>query len=233
MSIIYEFTAQENYPTVNLDNQLQISFVKGNIGNKIGRTELLEQPGFENISYHENFNKIQKSLNNYLFMSGKIKVTYEWEDTENIDTNTTEKFWEIQSNNPEHPHAATFKESNKCGFTLNYGGYVTSWTNRSLEWELASSTASLEALEDDTEIICVMQQEHGWSFKNVDLKSNEEVNTNKEGELCYLIFGENVEVTINENIYNFNKYDVKQLTSSSCNLKNVSSNTARMIMVYK
>ena len=64
-------------------------------------------------------------------------------------------------------------------------------------------------------------------------KSNEEVNTNKEGELCYLIFGENVEVTINENIYNFNKYDVKQLTSSSCNLKNVSSNTARMIMVYK
>ena len=44
---------------------------------------------------------------------------------------------------------------------------------------------------------------------------------------------ENVEVTINENIYNFNKYDVKQLTSSSCNLKNVSSNTARMIMVYK
>ena len=31
----------------------------------------------------------------------------------------------------------------------------------------------------------------------------------------------------------FNKYDVKQLTSSSCNLKNVSSNTARMIMVYK
>ena len=166
-------------------------------------------------------------------MSGKIKVTYEWEDTENIDTNTTEKFWEIQSNNPEHPHATTFKESNKCGFTLNYGGYVTSWTNRSLEWELASSTASLEALEDDTEIICVMQQEHGWSFKNVDLKSNEEVNTNKEGELCYLIFGEDVEVTINENIYNFNKYDVKQLTSSSCNLKNVSSNTARMIMVYK
>ena len=35
----------------------------------------------------------------------------------------------------------------------------------SLEWELASSTASLEALEDDTEIICVMQQEHGWSLK--------------------------------------------------------------------
>ena len=71
MSIIYEFTAQESYPTINLDNELQISFVKGNTGNKLGRTELLEQPGFENISYHEDFNKIHKSLNNYLAMLSK------------------------------------------------------------------------------------------------------------------------------------------------------------------
>ena len=230
---IFDFGQLEGTEGYVLDNELTIAILKGDTGDKIGRLMLEEQPHYDSIVYYPGFNKIQKSLNNYMFMKGKLKVCYEWTDDEGITQETTEKFWEIQSNNPEHPHATTFKESNKCGFTLDYGGYVTSWTNRSLEWELATNKAYLEALQDNTVVICAMGTTYSWSYKNIDLPSQQTTTFNKEGEICYLLTGNDSEVTVGETTHIFSKYDCKKLSSSACSIKNVSDETSRIIAIYK
>ena len=79
-NIIFSFSQNPEYPVVNLDNNLQISILFGNYGDQIGRLSIEEQPHYDSIIYHSDSNKIQKSLNNYLFMKGSLEVFYEWKD---------------------------------------------------------------------------------------------------------------------------------------------------------
>ena len=62
--------------------------------------------------------------------------------------------------------------------------------------------------------------DYGWTFKNVDLDPGETVETNKEGSDCYILAGNECEVTVNspdtvgeEFKYHFNQYDCKKLTT--------------------
>jgi len=137
--MIFGFSLDSNYPVINLDDNLQLSFLVGNIGDKIGRLSLEEQPHYDSIVYYPGFNKIQKSLNNYMFMKGSLKVCYEWTDDEGITQETINKFWELNSNNPDDSYAVKFNESNKSGYTIDYGGYVTEWADRSSPWEIATN----------------------------------------------------------------------------------------------
>ena len=63
----------------NIDGEFQLSILSAKTGQTISRTDISEQPNFDKIEYLEDY-KINKSLNNYLFMKGKVKVCYEWDD---------------------------------------------------------------------------------------------------------------------------------------------------------
>lgn len=232
-NIIFEFTQDPDYPTVNLDDNLQISILVGNVGDQIGRLSFEEQPHYDNIIYHPDYNKIQKSLNNYMFMKGSLKVCYEWTDDENITQEVVDKFWELASHNPDDSYAVKFTESNKLGYTIDYGGHVTQWSDRSSAWEITTNKAYLEALEDNTVLICAVGVSHGWSYKNIDLPSQQTTTFNKEGETCYILTGNDCEVTVGGTTHTFSKYNCKKLSSPECSIKNVSNETTRIIAIYK
>ncbi len=232
-NIIFSFFHKPEYPPINLDDTLEISILFGDTGDQIGRLSFEEQPHYDSITYHTDCNKIQKSLNNYMFMKGSLKVCYEWTDDENITQEAIDKFWELAKNNPDDSYAVKFTESNKLGYTIDYGGYVTEWSERSSAWEIATNKAYLEALENNTVVICAVGFAHGWTYKNIDLPPQQTTNFNKEGETCYLLTGDTCEVTVGETTHTFSKYDCKKLSSSECSIKNVSNETTRVVAIYK
>jgi hypothetical protein len=233
---IFDFEKLEGTEGYVLDDELTIAILKGDMGDKIGRLTLEEQPHYASIIYYPGFNKIQKSLNNYMFMKGSLKVCYEWTDDEGITQEIINKFWELASHNPDDNYAVKFDESNKLGYTINYGGYITQWSDRSSAWEIATNKAYLEALEDNTIVICALGTSYGWNYKNIDLAPQQRVSFNKEGEKCYILVGDRCEITVSTpaNItYDFYPYDCRKLTSSECFIKNIGEETTRVIAIYK
>jgi len=228
----------ENIKMVNLDNEFQLTVLSAKNGQLISRHELDEQPDFDKIEYLDDY-KINKSLTNYLFMEGKVRVSYEWEEDE-ISKADVDKIEEININNPEDSHTNKTITDNSYSYEIDMGGYVTEWKERSANYELSTNKASIESMQDDTIIICCLQNDYGYKFYNVDLQPNETIETEKLGNINYLLVGNKCEVTVpspdvvgEEFKYNFNQYDCKKLSSKKCFIKNVSDKVCRVVMLCK
>ena len=229
----------ESLSSINIDNEFQLSFLKAKTGQLVSRHELDEQPKFEQIQYLDDY-KINKSLNNYLFMNGKVKISYEWNEASGIEQRDVDKIEELYANNPEDSHTSKTITDSTYSYEVDMNGYVTEWTERSANYELSSDKASIESMQDDTIIICCLQNDYGYKFYNVDLQPGQSIETTKKGNINYLLVGEKCEVTVpspdvvGENFkYTFNQYDCKKLKSSKCFIKNVSDKICRVVMICK
>ena len=225
----------ESIGGANIDGEFQLSILTAKTGQIISRTHISEQPNFNNIEYLEDY-KINKSLNNYLFMKGKVKVSYEWDETNGIEQRDIDKIQEIYTaNNLEDTHANKTITNNSFMYEIDYNGYVTEWKERSTNYELSSHKSSITSLQDDTVLICCLQEDYGYKFYNVDIQPNESIETNKIGNTTYLLVGEDCEVTVpaTNKTHTFNQYDCKKLISNNCSIKNISSNICRAIMICK
>ena len=219
----------------NINGEFQLSILSAKTGQTISRTDISEQPNFDKIEYLEDY-KINKSLNNYLFMKGKVKVCYEWDETNGIEQRDVDKIQEIYTaNNLEDTHANKTITNNSFMYEIDYNGYVTEWKERSTNYELSSHKSSITSLQDDTVLICCLQEDYGYKFYNVDIQPNESIETNKMGDTTYLLVGEDCEVTVpaTNNTHTFNQYDCKKLISNNCSIKNISNNICRAIMICK
>ena len=228
----------ENIKMVNLDNEFQLTVLSAKNGQLISRHEFDEQPAFDKIEYLDDY-KINKSLTNYLFMEGKVKVSYEWEADEIAETDV-DKIEELYADNPEDSYKNTTRTDNFYGYEIDMKGYVKEWRERSTNYELATNKASIESMQDDTIIICCLQNDYGFKFYNVDLQPNETIETEKLGNINYLLVGNKCEVTVpssdvvgEEFKYDFNQYDCKKLSSKKCFIKNVSDKVCRVVMICK
>ena len=227
----------------NIDGELQFSYsTDSKKGQMIKRESWEEQSNLDHIEYYPSNNKITKSLNNYIMLKGKIKVTYTWEEPDDITEADITEFKNLCAElNPEDSYANWEDGENSISWTLEYPACINEWQERSLAWELKSTTASLEILEDKTEILCVLQDSFGWEYKNIDIQPNESVETKRQlGGFCYLFFGDKCTVTvpspdvINENfIYHAKQYEVKELTSSKCFIKNITDEPCKIVMLCK
>ena len=226
----------------NIDGRLQFSHsVDSKKDQMIKRESWDEQANLGHIEYYPSNNKITKSLNNYIMLKGKIKVTYTWEESDNITETDITEFKNLCAElNPEDIYANWEDAENSVSWTLEYPACINNWQERSLAWELKCKTASLEVLEDGTEILCVLQDNFGWEFKNVDLKPQESIETNKNSNLCYLFFGDSCEISVPSPdvvgetfTYHAKQYEVKELTSSKCFIKNTSDNPCKVVMLCK
>ena len=228
-----EFTV-ESIGGANIDGEFQLSILAAKTGQTISRTDISEQPNFDKIEYLEDY-KINKSLNNYLFMKGKVKVCYEWDETNGIEQRDVDKIIELNRQNPEDKNAIETLTDNSYCYEINYGGYVTEWRERSTNYELSSHKSSITSLQDDTILICCLQEDYGYKFYNVDIQPNESIETNKIGDTTYLLVGEECEVTVpaTNKTHTFNQYDCKKLTSNNCSIKNISNNICRVVMICK
>ena len=228
-----EFTV-ESIGGANIDGEFQLSILAAKTGQTISRTNISEQPNFNKIEYLEDY-KINKSLNNYLFMKGKVKVCYEWDETNGIEQRDVDKIIELNRQNPEDTNAIETLTDNSYCYEIDYGGYVTEWRERSTNYELSSHKSSITSLQDDTILICCLQEDYGYKFYNVDIQPNESIETNKIGDTTYLLVGEECEVTVpaTNKTHTFNQYDCKKLTSNNCSIKNISNNICRVVMICK
>ena len=228
-----EFTV-ESIGGANIDGEFQLSILAAKTGQTISRTDISEQPNFDKIEYLEDY-KINKSLNNYLFMKGKVKVCYEWDETNGIEQRDVDKIIELNRQNPEDTNAIETLTDNSYCYEIDYGGYVTEWRERSTNYELSSHKSSITSLQDDTVLICCLQEDYGYKFYNVDIQPNESIETNKIGNTTYLLVGEECEVTVpaTNKTHTFNQYDCKKLTSNNCSIKNISNNICRVVMICK
>ena len=228
-----EFTV-ESIDGANIDGEFQLSILSAKTGQTISRTDISEQPNFDKIEYLEDY-KINKSLNNYLFMKGKVKVCYEWDETNGIEQRDVDKIIELNRQNPEDTNAIETLTDNSYCYEIDYGGYVTEWRERSTNYELSSHKSSITSLQDDTILICCLQEDYGYKFYNVDIQPNESIETNKIGDTTYLLVGEECEVTVpaTNKTHTFNQYDCKKLTSNNCSIKNISDNICRAVMICK
>ena len=228
-----EFTV-ESIGGANIDGEFQLSILAAKTGQTISRTNISEQPNFNKIEYLEDY-KINKSLNNYLFMKGKVKVCYEWDEINGIEQRDVDKIIELNRQNPEDTNAIETLTDNSYCYEIDYGGYVTEWRERSTNYELSSHKSSITSLQDDTILICCLQEDYGYKFYNVDIQPNESIETNKIGDTTYLLVGEECEVTVpaTNKTHTFNQYDCKKLTSNNCSIKNISNNICRVVMICK
>ena len=228
-----EFTV-ESIDGANIDGEFQLSILSAKTGQTISRTDISEQPNFDKIEYLEDY-KINKSLNNYLFMKGKVKVCYEWDETNGIEQRDVDKIIELNRQNPEDTNAIETLTDNSYCYEIDYGGYVTEWRERSTNYELSSHKSSITSLQDDTILICCLQEDYGYKFYNVDIQPNQSIETNKIGDTTYLLVGEECEVTVpaTNKTHTFNQYDCKKLTSNNCSIKNISDNICRVVMICK
>ena len=95
---------------------------------------------------------------------------------------------------------------------------------RSTNYELSSHKSSITSLQDDTILICCLQEDYGYKF--IMLIYSLMVNRNNQiGDTTYLLVGEECEVTVpaTNKTHTFNQYDCK-LTSNNCSIKNISNN---------
>jgi len=218
----------------NIDDELEFTVLSAETGQTVTRHGLVEQPNYDKIEYLEDY-KINKSLNNYLFMKGKVRVNYKWQDSDGITQRDIDKIEELYAINPEDEFADKTITDNSYSYDIALDGYVTAWQERSANYELSASEASITSLQDDTIFICCLQKDYGYKFYNVDLQPNESIETNKIGNTTYLLVGEDCEVTVpaTNKTHTFNQYDCKKLISDSCNIKNLSEEICRVVMICK
>ena len=218
---------------VKVDDTLQLCFIKGNVGDVIIRHKLEEQPHLDKITYLDNY-KIQKNLSNHILLSGTMKAFYKWEDDENISQEDVNKIVEINKSYAEEKSATHTVEENSYSYQGKYNGDVSVWSNRSYEYELASSVGGIECLEDDTVMICIIPKEHGWKIKNIDIPPNQSALYTKEDATTYLLTCDTCEVTNEDNTHTFNKYDVKKLTKNNeYSIKNISDKICKAIVICR
>ena len=212
-------------------------------GQKIQRDTFREQPYFENLSYHPDNQKIQKDLYNHILLDGKIRAYWEWTEEEGITQNDVTFLQNLyQAEHPEDADALQDlnTEDRKYFFETEYKGLVTSWTPCSMNWSLASSKAGIEILEDDTLLLCCIQSEYGWNFDNVDIQPGETITANKKGNKCYLFYSNLCEVSVESEevinevfTYKPKKFEVQELSSKSCKVKNITNQPFKLIMISK
>ena len=76
-------------------------------------------------------------------MKGKVKVCYEWDETNGIEQRDVDKIIELNRQNPEDTNAIETLTDNSYCYEIDYGGYVTEWRERSTNYELSSHKSSI------------------------------------------------------------------------------------------
>ena len=213
-----------------LNDELQIAVAENTkAGEKISRETLDEQPHFDKLEYHPSNSKVFKRLNLYHLVKGKIKLGWEWQESDNINQNDIDFITTIYSEHREDEGGVYEHEDNSM--------YITSdkvdtnvWSKPSMEWELKTSGSSMEIMEDDTKIFCALSNDYGWKSKIIDLLPTATVETTKLGDKCYLWSEKGCEIN---GVERTGTNIIKKLESENCTIKNTSDEILHLIMVYK
>lgn len=222
---------------INLDNKLQLSLSSNTkAGQRLKRMSADEraQDRAGNVisELHSTHSFLVKLDVQYFVLEGSVKVRYEWKEGDVFKDEHKETYREVVlKDSPEHARMqSTFIEgSGYMEGVSSMGNEETDWKDNPILYEPHCSIAEYTIMEDNTRLLCPMQYNKGWILKKADVLPGRNINATKDGEDCYIFFGEECEV----NGTNVSQNKVRKLTSDSVNIKNVSSKLCRLVKIYK
>ena len=166
----------------------------------------------------------------YNLISGKIKLTKEWEDEDNITQNDIDFITNIYSNDHREDKDAIYEHEDNSMSMIVSKVNTDVWAKPSMEWELKTSRSSLQIMEDNTKFFCAFSNDFGWQVKTLDLAPDTTIETLKLGDKCYLWLDKGCEIN---GIARTGTNLIRKLNSGNCMIKNTNDETLHLVMVYK
>ncbi len=268
----FDFKIKAGTKTINLNDELQITVLEGNKGDRIGKSSL-EELNYETIEYHPVNNKFIRCTAVFGWIYGNLRIFTDVSD-ESISVadkrfylegkvNKTVNIEGVSDADVESPgeifiDAVPMPEFNEDGSyfysdellenTKFFQGdldfnkqNITKWKPHIVQYEWYTAPNYLEALSDSTVLVCILPRFaksrwlDGWRQRIVDVQPNEQIETQKIGDPCYVFLSENAEIvnTNNGKIHNFSKYDCPKLVNDNYIIRNLSPQKLRLYMIYK
>ena len=268
----FDFKIKAGTKTINLNDELQITVLEGNKGDRIGKSSL-EELNYETIEYHPVNNKFIRCTAVFGWIYGNLRIFTDVSD-ESISVadkrfylegkvNKTLNIEGLSDADEESPgeifiDAVPLPEFNEDGSyfysdellenTKFFQGdldfnkqNITKWKPHIVQYEWHTAPNYLEALSDSTVLVCILPRFaksrwlDGWRQRIVDVQPNEQIETQKIGDPCYVFLSENAEIvnTNNRKIHNFSKYDCPKLVNDNYIIRNLSPQKLRLYMIYK
>ena len=223
---------------INLDNNIQITVVTGNNKDVISRTRFEEMAHFDKIVYHAKNNKLYERTNSYVLLNGTIKVQFDLEADDNITDNDVDFLNE--SMQLETTYTDTIIKTSPTQISATYKELHKSngWDILPLAYEVKCNKSSVNFLEDNTELFCLVNLDM-WEVRTISIKANEEITLNKpeivqeQGATCYLFVAETSQITSGEVVKDLPKYGTIKVKSNTLKIKNTSNKPMKAIVVYK
>lgn len=172
----------------NFQNLFNIGVISLTNGQIMQRDSLEEQIHYKDLESHPDNSKLTKRTNNLFLIEGKAKFYWKWQDSENITNNDIEFLANLNKNNPEDSKATFEQTDNSYSFTYDYTEALNNWTTKTVPYELKSSIAGIEGVNDKCKILCFVQFENKWNFQNQDIVIGETATATKESTDTYLFF---------------------------------------------
>tara|TARA_B100000212_G_scaffold189785_1_gene143081 strand:- start:125 stop:829 length:705 start_codon:yes stop_codon:yes gene_type:complete len=228
------------FNVVNIDNKIQISISKDTqAGQRIKREGEAEYTkdatGTQMIVPHPEYDFIIKSNTNYFLLGGGIKVRYEWDETSKFQDEHKQIYLDLlKESQKEFAMPITVEENVKHGpgfieDTTVHSNRAKKWLPSPLPYEPYCTAAELQATLDGTLILCPMQHEFGWTFEHIDVERGETIESSKQGQEMYIVFG--CRCTVGDK--QINQFEVKKQTSSHIHITNASYNLGTLVRIYK
>ena len=116
---------------------------------------------------------------------------------------------------------------------------IPEWTRSVMEYEWKVDHSYIEAIEDDTILVCMLPIESrwraNWEVESIIITPGDTKTTIKKGAPCYLFSGGPCEVTDTANniTHQFDTWDCKKLTKENYTVKNTGNEKLKLLRFYK
>jgi len=181
---------------------------------------------------------LYERTNSYVLLNGTIKIEFNISEEDNI-TNADIDFFK-DSMKLETTYTDTIIETSPTQISATYKELHKSngWNILPLAYEIKCNKSSVNFLEDNTELFCLVNLDM-WETRTISIKANEEITLNKpeivqeQGATCYLFVAETSKITSGEVVKDLPKYGTIKVKSNIIRIKNTSNKPMKAIVVYK
>tara|TARA_X000001036_G_C20684518_1_gene807090 strand:+ start:1509 stop:2210 length:702 start_codon:yes stop_codon:yes gene_type:complete len=227
------------FSVLNVGNKIQISISENTkAGDRIKRES--EQEYVQNIhgdfglSFHPTHDFIINSNTNYFILGGGIRIRYGWEEASKFQDEHKEIYMNLLKESQEglsipFDDAKYIHGPGYIEHQVFHANRAKKWLPSPLQYEPYCTTAEVEALVDDTFLLCPMQHEFGWKLEHIDVERGETIESNKQGQEMYIVFG--MRCTVGDK--QINQFEVKKQTSTQLQITNASYNLGTLVRIYK
>ena len=224
----------------NIANKFQLGVAKDTkVGNKIARENHEEyvKDGEGNFIHTQVAGKpyLNTTCSNYFLIEGKVKLRYDWVDSDEFNSNHVDEFADLVNANLQHADGSSaaydFLDTGLNYIEAEYTATESNgdWRKSGVGIEPNCLKGSVEIRQDDTRIICPMQYQAGWTMEMKDIPVGGTIDSPKVGNEMYIFFGQDCSASGADVIKN----DVKRQTSDALSIANRSDKFCRLVRIYK